>query len=291
MSQFLVTGATGSFGQATIKSLLDKGINASNISALVRDETKAKDLKAKGINLRLGDYDNYSSLEAAFKGVEKLLFVSASDITNRTAQHQNVVKAAVEAGVKHVVYTSFQRTNETTSSPIAFVSEAHLKTEQWLKDAELTYTLLKNGLYMDIIPMFLGEKVLETGTIYQPGENGKAAFVARKDMAEAAAVILSSDGHENKIYDFTGETGYSYGDIAQILSEITEKEIKYISPTPDEFTKTLLEAGVPQAYIGLFIGFSQAIAQGEFSKTGNQLEQLLGRKPMALKAFLERIYS
>jgi NAD(P)H dehydrogenase (quinone) len=111
----LVTGATGHFGKSTIDFLLKKGISSTNIVALVRDEEKAADLKNKGVVLRIGDYDNYTSLVNAFKGVEKLLFVSGSDIFKRGAQHQNVVTAAKEAGVQHIVYTSFQGKNETES--------------------------------------------------------------------------------------------------------------------------------------------------------------------------------
>lgn len=114
----LITGATGNFGKSTIDFLLKKGISSTNIVAMVRDEDKAIDLKNKGIGLRKGDYDHYTSLIDAFKGIEKLLFVSGSDIEKRSTQHQNVVKAAKEAGVKHIVYTSFLGNNETESSPL-----------------------------------------------------------------------------------------------------------------------------------------------------------------------------
>lgn len=102
----LITGATGNYGKATIDFLLKKGIQANSISALVRNEAKAEDLKAKGINLRIGDYDNYASLVKAFKGVDKLLLVSGSDVADRTKQHENAVNAAKEAGVRHIFYTS-----------------------------------------------------------------------------------------------------------------------------------------------------------------------------------------
>ena len=98
----LVTGATGNYGKATIEFLLKKGISVNSISALVRNEEKAEDLKAKGINLRIGDYDNYAALVEAFKGVDKLLLVSSSDVVKRGQQHKNAVKAAKEAGVKHM---------------------------------------------------------------------------------------------------------------------------------------------------------------------------------------------
>jgi NAD(P)H dehydrogenase (quinone) len=287
----LVTGATGNFGKSTIDFLLKKGISSTNIVALVRDEEKAAEIKSKGVALRIGDYDNYNSLIDAFIGVEKLLFVSGSDIFNRGAQHQNVVKAAKESGVKHVVYTSFQGKNETESSPLWLVAQSHLQTEAWIKESGIDYTILKNTLYMDFVPAFLGEKVLETGLIYLPTGNGKVGAVLRSEMAEATANILANSKHVGKTYRFTNQEAFSYQEVAQQLSEITGKIINYISPTADEYAHTLTEYGVPADFIGLFSSFAVAQAKGELDMVGSDLELLLGRKPTSVKTFLTQIYS
>jgi NAD(P)H dehydrogenase (quinone) len=286
----LVTGVTGHLGKAVIDLLLDK-IAASELAVLVRDASKAEELKAKGVAVRIADYNDYQSLVKAFEGIEKLYFVSGTDVHNRSKQHQNVVKAAKEAKVKHVIYTSFQRRNETPASPIAAVAESHLKTEQWLIESGMVYTILRQGLYMDMLPIFMGDKVLETGVIYQPAGEGKTAFASRKDMAEAAAAILTSDGHDNKIYEIAGNKAYSYAEIAGMMSDITGKNIVYVSPAGDEFIKTLTGAGVPPEYAGMFAGFAEAIKQGEFNTTGIELETLLGKKPTLLKDFLKEVYS
>jgi len=287
----LVTGATGHFGKSTIDFLLKKGISSTNIVALVRDEEKAAEIKSKGVALRIGDYDNYNSLIDAFIGVEKLLFVSGSDIFNRGAQHQNVVKAAKESGVKHVVYTSFQGKNETESSPLWLVAQSHLQTEAWLKESGIDYTILKNTLYMDFVPAFLGEKVLETGLIYLPAGNGKVGAVLRSEMAEATANILTSSNHTGKTYRFTNQEAFSYQEVAQQLSEITGKTINYISPTADEYAQTLTEHGVPVDFIGLFSSFAVAQEKGELEVVGSDLEQILGRKPTTVNTFLTQVYS
>jgi NAD(P)H dehydrogenase (quinone) len=287
----LITGATGNFGKSTIDFLLKKGISSTNIVAMVRDEDKAIDLKNKGIGLRTGDYDHYTSLIDAFKGIEKLLFVSGSDIEKRSTQHQNVVKAAKEAGVKHIVYTSFLGNNETESSPLWTVIASHLKTEAWLKESGINFTILKNTLYMDFIPAFLGEKVIETGTIYLPADNGKVGAVLRSEMAEATSNILSSDHHDGKTYNFTGHEAFSYQEVAHHLSEISGKPIQYISPTPDEYAETLTNHGVPADYIALFTAFAIAQATGELQTVSSDLEQLLGRKPTSIHTFLNQVYS
>jgi NAD(P)H dehydrogenase (quinone) len=287
----LVTGATGQFGKSAIDFLLRRGVALTNIVALVRDNEKASDLINKGLSLRIGDYDNYNTLLHAFRGVEKLLFVSSSDIVNRTTQHKNVVMAAKEAGVKHIVYTSFLGTNETETSPLWIVVESHLKTEAFLKESGLDYTILKNTLYMDFVPAFLGEKVVETGAIYLPAGNGKVGAVLRSEMAEASANILTSDNHTGKTYQITSHEAFSYQEVAQELSEITGKTINYISPSANEYVQTLTEHGLPAEYIGLFTGFAVAQANGELELVGSDLEQLLGRKPTSVKKFLNQVYS
>ncbi|WP_333801960.1 NAD(P)H-binding protein [Sphingobacterium multivorum] len=105
----LVTGATGNLGKATIDSLLNRGIAPNNITALVRDESKAAELKSKGLQIKLGDYQDLESLKSAFRGVDKLLLVSSSsDIGKRFEQHKNAINAANESGVGHIIYTSFE---------------------------------------------------------------------------------------------------------------------------------------------------------------------------------------
>lgn len=266
-------------------------MKASQISALIRSEKSADEFKKKGISTLIGDYNNYNSLVTAFTGVEKLLFVSSSDIMNRIAQHQNVINAAKEAGVKQIIYTSFQRRNETESSPIWIVAQSHIQTEKWLKESGVDYTILKNNLYMDYLPGFIGEKVAETGVIFVPVENGKVSAVLRSEMAEASAIMLTTNGHNGKEYDFTNAEAIAYTDIAKTVSEAIENPINYISPSVEEYGKTLSSYGVPAEIVGVFSSFAVAQAQGELDIESTDLEKLLGRKPTSVIDFLRKLYS
>lgn len=286
----LVTGATGHFGKATINFLLQKDLPASSIAALVRDEAKAADLKEKGILIKTGDYDNYASLVAAFKGVDKLLLVSSNDIANRSNQQINAVKAAKEAGVPYILYTSFERKNETSSSPIAFIAQSHIDTEKAIKESGLAYTIFRNNLYMDFIPVFIGEKVLETGIFWPAGET-KSAVVLREDMAEAAANVLTSEGHAGKEYAISNPENISFHDVAAQISKATGKKVAYTSPDQELYKATLSQAGVPAEYVGMFAAFGEAIKQGEFETSSSDLEKLLGRKAVSTNEYLQQVYS
>jgi NAD(P)H dehydrogenase (quinone) len=288
MSNILVTGATGGLGQAIIENLL-KTVSPSQLSVLVRDPAKAVGLQAQGVTIKQGDYNDYASLTAALAGVDKLFLVSGNDLPNRVPQHTNVINAAKEAGVKHVAYSSFQRKTEDGSSAAAFVAEAHLATEKLLKESGLTYTILKNALYLEVLPLFMGP-VLETGTIYLPAGEGKVPYASRADMGAAGAAVLTGTGHENQSYDIANDTSYSFHDIATLLSDLSGKAIQYVSPDTEAFGAALTAAGVPAGAIHMTAGFCVAIAQGEFDFPSTTLEKLLGRKPESAAEFLKATY-
>lgn len=285
-----VTGATGHFGKAAIDFLLKKGEKPSNIIALVRDETKAADLKAKGIVLRKADYTDPVSLGNAFKGVDKLLFVSGSDLNGRSQQHLNVIKAAKESGVGYVVYTSFDRKDETGKSPIAMVAQSHVDTEKALRDSGLNYTILRNGIYADILPMFLGEKVAETGVFFPAGDT-PVAFTLRNDMAEAAAAVITGEGHDKREYVVASPEKLTMAEVTGIVGSAVGKELAYTSPSSAVYVQTLEKAGVPAEYVGMFAGFAEAFRLGEFSSEKTDLETLLGHKAGSVRQYLKEVYT
>lgn len=289
MGKILITGVTGHLGGAVLNKLLAK-VPASEVRILVRDEAKATAFKPLGVEIALGTYDDKASLVAAFKGIDKLYFVSGNDVANRGPQHKNVVQAATEAKVGHVVYTSFQRKNESDTAPLAFLAATHLLAEKLLKASGLKYTILEHALYAEVIPMFAGEKVLETGVIFQPAGDGKTAFALREDLAEAGVAVLTGEGHENRSYELTGPKALSYADIAALISAASGKNITYVSPTVEVFKAELTKAGVPAIYIDLFAGFSGAIKDGEFAGVTDDLEKLIGRKGGSVEAYVKSLY-
>ncbi|MGI4823963.1 MAG: SDR family oxidoreductase [Janthinobacterium lividum] len=289
MSTILVTGATGGLGHAVVETLLQT-INPAQLAVLARDPAKAADLQAQGVAVRQGDYSDYESLTAAFAGVEKLYFVATSSMTDRIQQHENVVKAATAAGVKHLVYTSFQRKTEDGTSPVAFIEEAHLATEKLIKQSGLTYTILKHALYLDVFPPFFGPQVLENNTIYLPAGTGRGAYASRHDLAVAGAAVLTSPGHENQTYELAANTTYSLADFAEALSTLSGRAIQYVAPSPAEFVAQLTQAGVPAENSQMAAALMSAIAQGEFDFPDPTLEKLLGRKPESPTEFLKAAY-
>ncbi len=280
----LITGATGHLGKATIDFLLSN-YSKNKLAALVRSEEKAKIFKSKGIDLRIGDYTDYQSLVKAFDGVNKLLLISSSDMNNRASQHINAINAAKEAGVKHIVYTSFIRQKDDPNSALWFIAKDHIDTEAHLRESGINYTIFKNGFYMDMITDFIGENILETKTVLIPAEKGQVNFTLRVEIAEALANVLTSEGHENKEYNIGGSKTYSFGEIASILSETTGEQINYVSPPVEVYKQELAKHNVPDMYINMFSAFATAFAEDAMDVPSNYLKDLLGRKATSVEEY------
>lgn len=283
----LVTGATGHLGSQIVGHLLTQ-ISPSEIAVLVRSEEKAKELKEKGVQIRVADYTNPSSLISAFKEVEKLILISSNEFNDRFGQHKNAIDAAKQAGVKHILYTSMSM-NDIETSPLKGFLEDHYQTEDYIKQNGFTYTMLQHSLYADVIPMFIGEQVLNTGVFFPAGE-GRVAYASRPDLAEAISKIAVSEAFDNQSLPLTNIENYSYADVAEILTEVSGKEVVYVSPTPEVFAETLKGFGLPEEIIQMSLGFAAGIKNNDFDKTFPNLETILGRKPQNLKEYLQSVY-
>ncbi|HVM89062.1 MAG TPA: SDR family oxidoreductase [Puia sp.] len=281
----LVTGATGHLGGAATEQLL-KHLAPHEFAILARDENKAKPFADKGITVRIGDFDNQESLDKAFKGISKILLIPTI-VPYRLVQNKSVVDIAVKNGVKHIVYAGISHKNINAS--VVQGLDDHFKTEDYIRKSALTYTFLRNNLYMDVLPFYAGEKVFETG-FYLPAGNGKVPFALRREMGEAAANVLVQNGHENKTYDIAGNTLYSFQDVADILSAVSGKKVTYTAAELSVFTQMLKNTGVDDFIVLIVTGFNTDIKNGQFEIVTNDLEKLLGRRPVMLQQGIKEVW-
>ncbi|VXB58783.1 NAD(P)H dehydrogenase (Quinone) [Flavobacterium sp. 9AF] len=293
-NKILITGATGGLGSKVI-NLLKQNVASKNLVVLVRDldNELVNQYKNDGLELRIGDYANFESLENAFKDIDTLYFVSAGDDNNRSELHKNVVDVAKKVGIKHILYTSGVRKNESNVSPIATLIASHIQTENFIKDSGINYTIFRHNLYAEVIEMLIGDKnqLVKNKAIYLPTSNGITSFVPKDDLAEAEVkVILNPYLYLNKTLEFNGSESISFSEIAKNLSKILKVTIEYNSPEVPEFVNTMNRFGVPNHIIEMLSSFSLAIAQGEFDHQTNDLEMILGRKTKTIYDFLKQTY-
>ena len=285
MALIAVTGASGKLGRATIGFLLERKVAPNGIVAVVRDPQKGADLAARGVQVRRGDYTDPASLETAFRGADKLLFISTSALgEERMLHHGNVVKAARAAAVKHIIYTSAIKPAANAKFAAA---QGHFHTEALIRESGIPYTFFRNNLYLDIAPFMFGE-ALQTGSLAHNGGSGRIGFVAREDIAYALAAVLTTGEHANREYPITAISPYSLDEVASALGDAVGKSVKYVPITTDDFRNVLAAKGLPAPAIEMTVGLGEAIRAGEFDAGSTDLERLMGRAPVALAPFLRK---
>ena len=271
--RIIITGATGNLGGLVVKHLLNK-ISTGQIVVVARDLEKAASLAALGIEVRRGDYDDIESLQKAFAGGDKLLFVSSSapDDTLRILQHAKVLKAARDAQIKHIAYTGYAFA-ESSTRPLSYL---HASTEYAIRTTRIPYTFLRNSFYTEL---FVNEEIkgtVESGVIINNAGDGKLNTVTRSDLALAAATVLTGEGHENKSYNLASSQLWSFKDLASIISQVSGKNVIYKPVSFDEYKEILYNAGLPEPVARMLAGMYQEVSKGEDAKPSNDLDYLIG---------------
>ncbi|MCP1446005.1 NAD(P)H dehydrogenase (quinone) [Pseudomonas sp. GGS8] len=266
-----VTGATGQLGRLVIDSLL-KTVNPHEIVALVRDPLKAQDLGAKGVNVRQADYNQPETLVSALVGVQRLLLISSSEVGQRTAQHRAVIEAAKSSGVQLLAYTSMLHADKSTLG----LAVEHRDTERALVESGLNYVLLRNGWYSENYTASVSPAV-EHGAILGSAQEGRISSAARKDYADAAAVVLTSEGQAGKVYELAGDESYSLSELATEVAKQSGKTVVYNGLPQEQYKAVLIGLGLPAEFAGLLADSDAAAAKGDLFDDSRQLSELLGR--------------
>jgi uncharacterized protein YbjT (DUF2867 family) len=274
LDMLVITGATGALNGATVDRLLER-VPAQDIAVSVRDVTKAKRFADRGVAVRHGDYADPASLPAAFEGADQLLLVSSNDPSaDRVSLHRTAIDAAVAAGVGRILYTSHQGAGP--DSPFRPARD-HAATEQLLADSGVAWTSLRNGFYAHSLNWLMGPW-RETDVIAVPGD-GPVSWTAREDAAEAAAVILASNGAYDGPTTLTAGAAPTFDDLAATASELTGRTVTCVVMNEDEWIAAQIAQGAQETMAGFFLEFYQAAQQGRFAGVDPLLGKLLGREP------------
>lgn len=281
---YAVTGSTGALGTLVVRHLLALRVPAASIVALVRDEAKASSLRDLGVEIRRADYNEPTTLPSALKGVDRLVLVSGSEVGKRFAQHRAVIDAAKTAGVKLVVYTSLVGA-DTSANPLA---PEHKATEAHLRAAGIPFVILRNNWYTENYAGDL-QYARVSGVIAAAVGTGRVASASRTDYAEAAARVVTEEGHEGKTYELTGTQAWDYAELARTAGEVLGRPVSFQNLSPADRQKALLAAGLPAGIASFVTSLDQGIEAGTLARVSGDLATLLGRAPQTLKEGLKAL--
>ncbi len=267
----VVTGATGQLGHLVIKALLKK-VRAPSIVAAVRNVEKAKDIAALGVQVRHADYDKPDTWDAALKGADRVLLISASEIGKRAKQHRAVIDAAKRAGVKLLAYTSILHAD---TSPLGLAAE-HRETEAMIRASGVPSVLLRHSWYTENYTAGI-PNALAHGAVYGCAGDGRVSSATRADYAEADVAVLTADNQAGKIYELAGDTSYTLTELAAEISRQSGKNVGYVNLPETEYRNVLIKAGLPEPVAALLSDSDTGVSKGGLFDDGHQLSKLIGR--------------
>lgn len=278
----VVAGAAGHLGRDVVAALLARGVPAGQIVATARKIEALADFAAQGVVVRFADHDDPASLRTAFEGAQTLLLISGSVPGARLTQHRNVIAAARNEGVALLAYTSILKADSSS----LLLAQDHKATEEMLAESAVPHAVLRNGWYFE---NYTGQLAtyLEHGIVGAAGV-GKVSAAARADFADAAAAVLTTDGHAGAVYELGGES-FTLTEFAASLSTALGRTIDYTDVPHAQFEQILLGAGLPAPVAAIYADADRGIAAGELFTDANDLEKLIGRTPVPLAEALARL--
>lgn len=275
----VITGATGHLGRLVVEALLERGAGgiAEGIVATGRSVDRLADLADRGVRVERLDFDDVPASVDWLGAGDVLLLVSGSEVGRRVPQHRAVVDLAVRSGVRRIAYTSAPAADDTD----LVLAPEHAATEQLIRESGLPFTFLRNGWYTEnYLPTF--EQAKATGVVAGSAGDGRVASAPRSDFAEAAAVVVSTDGHEGAVYELSGDVAWGFDDLARTFGEVLGREVTYQRLSPEEHREALLGAGLDEGTAGFVVALDQNLAAGLVAGTSGELANLLGRPTVPL---------
>ncbi len=277
----IITGANGKLGRAIAERLLEH-VPAEQIGVSVRDTEQARALEERGIRVRRGDFADAASLAHAFEGVSQVLIVSAGTTgEGAVGQHRTAIDAAKAAGARRILYTSHMGAD--LASPFPPMPD-HAATEALLRESGVAFTALHNGFYAATAVMLLGRAV-ETGELAVP-EDGPVAWTTHADLAEAAALALTTGDLDGITAALTGAEAFDMAGVAALASEVADRPIRRVVVPDAAYRAGLVAHGVPEAAADMLLGLFAASRQGAFAPADPTLARLLGRPATPLRDVL-----
>ena len=297
MGKIIVTGASGQFGNAAARLLLEK-VPAEDLILLSRTPEKLAEFAEIGAHVRYADFDDPASLRAATEGGEKMLLISTVRVGSRVEQHTAAVEAAKASGVRHVVYTSILGCGAAGNPSVEQFD--HLATERMIERSGLAFTHLRNSLYAEAVATAMAIPALQAGHKPENAGRGRVPIVSRDDCVATAVGVLTQDGHVNKAYDVTGPELWALPDAMALVSQMAGKPIE-IELVDDEgmyayfdslgvartASDVVPDGPIPWASEGM-VTFGQSIREGFMDVESDDVERVTGRPPRTLRSVFEQ---
>jgi NAD(P)H dehydrogenase (quinone) len=294
---YVVTGVSGYIGAAVVENLLQDGVPAGQIRVTSRNEEVLARWRQRGVEARRTDFNDRAALTDAFRGADHVFMVSTMEVgPGRQQQHRNAVQAAKDAGVGHIVYTSFLTAGKPDVDSLEVAD--HKLTEQLIRDSGIRWNFMRNNQYADAMAENQAAIAIGSGKSIGNTGAGRVGFVARDDVAAVAAKLLQGRGEPDTAYDVTGPAALDYRQVAALIKELSGAEFEVIDLSDEQMYAMWDSLGVPREATGDFskspvpwcsdgmVSFGRMIREGHLDVVTNVVERFTGHQPKSLHALM-----
>jgi uncharacterized protein YbjT (DUF2867 family) len=276
----LVTGPTGKVGRRLIPLLARRGLT-------VRAASRSPVAARAGIEPVRFDWTDESTYETARKGVDAMYLVAGSVPQREHADYIRVLlDGAAGAGVERVVLlTTYGLDQAPPENPLRSIELA-------VESSGVPYTILRPGAFMQNFSEglrwreTLAEGIRERDEIVAPGGDGVVSYVSTEDIAAVAAIALTEDGHNGKVYSPMGPEPLTLTEVAEHISWVAGRRIRYVQTDSAPIRDALLAAGAsPEAAEHNSQLYVYAFTSGAFGVLNDDVLQVTGRPPVSFAEF------
>jgi NAD(P)H dehydrogenase (quinone) len=278
----IVTGAAGHLGRLVSEQLLER-VAPEHLVLVTRTPEALREFRARGAEVRYGDFDEPASLRDAFAGGSRMLLISTDAVGHRVRQHRAAINAAAEAGINHVVFTSI--VNPVATNPTGRYAWEPGLTEGILHRSGLAWTVLRFGTFAELV-LPPAATAVQNGRLITNNGDGRIVPISRRDCAEAAAIVLTTDGHVGETYEITGAEALSATDLAELFLELSGRRVKVVQLSDAMLAEVLAGIGTPLPSVVSLTAFGRAVRLGYFNLIDGTFERLSGHPPMSLREVL-----
>ena len=275
----LITGATGTVGSNLVEQLIADG---QPVRALVRDPAKAAGAQPSEAELFRGDLLDAESLEEALQGIDAMFLLSPPS-QRMLDMETTAIAAARAAGSKHLVKLSVLGADPDSEG---FFAREHGKAEAEARESGVPFTFVRATFFMQNL-LGLAGTIKSQGAIYQPAGDVAASYVDVRDVAAVAAKALSSSGHEAQTYTVTGPEALRQAQIAELITKVTGKPVKYVDVPRDAAKKAMTEAGLPEWQAEAISQLMDGVRAGEYATVTGDVKRVTGKTPRTMEQFVE----
>ncbi len=265
----LVTGAGGTVGTEVVKALKASG-------ARFKAGVRGRRPEVGGVASVALDFDEPQTLGPALAGVDTLFLLS-----NLVTQESNAVAAAKAAGVGKIVKLSVWRAADEAYS----FARWHRPVERAIEASGIAFTFLRCNLFMQNVVNHMGASIRKDDAFYLPAADARVAQIDVRDIAAVAAEALTTSAHDRKAYDLSGPQSLGFADVAQTLSNVLGREIRYVAVTPEDYKKGAVASGVPEPYADALLDLYRYYREGKAAEPTGAVRAVTGKDPIRFEQF------